>query len=278
MIFDRIMPMSKGFVVGIEMLPSVEGSLAVVAVTAGKKIKTKDLHKLLAHVGEDCARQMAKFYGWEVVGKFDPCAFCTTAKARQNNLNRHANNHSTVPGERLFIDISSVKGMSYSNSKYWLLILDNCSDVVKSQFLTAKSHTAKTMVPFIQDLKAKHKITVKYICCDNAGVYKALEKACLRAGLGIQFEYTAPRTLQQNGRVEQKFATLLYGRVRSMLNHAGLFEQALRHGIWARSGSYSHFDQQRRHHKGQASCTICQVLWKRTDIYSTFEDFWRSWN
>jgi hypothetical protein len=71
MIFDRIMPTSKGFVVGIKMLLSIKDSLAVVAMTAGKKIKMQDLHKLLAHVGEDCARQTAKFYGWEVVGKFD---------------------------------------------------------------------------------------------------------------------------------------------------------------------------------------------------------------
>jgi hypothetical protein len=87
------------------------------------------------------------------------------------------------------------------------------------------------MVPFIKDLKAKNNVTVKYICCDNAGENKALEEACLTAGLGIQFEYPTPGTSQQNGHVKRKFATL-YGRVRSMLNHAGL-PQALRHGIWA---------------------------------------------
>jgi hypothetical protein len=90
------------------------------------------------------------------------------------------------------------------------------------------------MVPFITDLKAKFK-TVKYIRCDDAGENKALEKACLTTGLGIQFEYTAPGTPQQNGRVKQKFTTL-YGRVRSMLNHAGL-SQALRHGIWAEAAA-----------------------------------------
>jgi hypothetical protein len=200
-------------------------------MTTGKKIKMQDLHKLLTHVGEDCAQQTAKCSGWEVVGKFDPCTFCTTAKACQNNLIRHVNNPSTVPGERLFIDISSVKGMSYSNSKYWLLILDNCLDVIWSKFLTAKSHTSKMMVPFSKDLKAKFKTTVKFIRCDNAGENKALEKACLTVGLGIHFEYTAPGTPQQNGCVKREFAAL-YGRVCSILNHAGL-RQALRHGIWA---------------------------------------------
>jgi hypothetical protein len=89
--------------------------------------------------------------------------------------------------------------MSYSNSKYWLLILDDCSQIIESKCVTAKSHTAKVMVPFIKDLKAKHQITVKYIGCNNAGENKALEKACLTAGLGIHFAYTAPGTPQHNG-------------------------------------------------------------------------------
>jgi hypothetical protein len=37
-----------------------------------KEEKMKDLHKLLTHIREDCVQQMAKFYGWEVVVKFDP--------------------------------------------------------------------------------------------------------------------------------------------------------------------------------------------------------------
>ena len=48
---------------------------------------------------------------------------------------------------------------------------------------------------------------------------------------GIQFEFTAPGTPQQNGVVERAFATL-YGRVRAMLNGAQL-EEKLRHSLWA---------------------------------------------
>ena len=38
---------------------------------------------------------------------------------------------------------------------------------------------------------------------------KDLKRLTLEKGLGIMFEYTAPGTPQQNGRVERKFATLL---------------------------------------------------------------------
>ena len=83
----------------------------------------------------------------------------------------------------------------------------------------------------IKDLKSKHGINVKYIRCDDAGENTKLEEACLKEGLGIQFEYTAPGTPQRNGRVERKFTTL-YGRVRTTMDHAGLPEK-LRKGLWA---------------------------------------------
>jgi transposase InsO family protein len=39
--------------------------------------------------------------------------------------------------------------------------------------------------------------------------------------LNIKFEFTAPNSPQQNGKIERKFATL-YGKMRTMLNGAKL--------------------------------------------------------
>ena len=49
--------------------------------------------------------------------------------------------------------------------------------------------------------------------------------------MGIQFKYSGPRTPQRNGRVERKLQTL-FGRVRAMLNGAGL-KDGVRTGVWA---------------------------------------------
>jgi transposase InsO family protein len=46
----------------------------------------------------------------------------------------------------------------------------------------------------------------------------------------IKFEYTAPNTPQQNGKIERKFATL-YGKIRSVLNAAD-FPALLRSRLW----------------------------------------------
>ena len=73
-----------------------------------------------------------------------------------------------------------------------------------------KDELKEVMIPFIKELREKYTAPVKYIMCDCAGENNALDKACKQEGLGIQFEYTAPGTPQQNGRVERKFATYFW--------------------------------------------------------------------
>jgi len=62
-----------------------------------------------------------------------------------------------------------------------------------------------------------------------------LSKNTKRDGLGIQFEWTAPGTPQQNGRAERKFKAL-YGRVRAMFKEAGLTED-IENGILSEGAS-----------------------------------------
>jgi hypothetical protein len=87
--------------------------------------------------------------------------------------------------------------------------------------LKKKSNLRENTLALIKDLKAKQGITVKFIQCNYAGENKKLKEACLKEGLGIQFEYTSPGTPQHDGQVERKFATL-YGQVHVMFNNAGL--------------------------------------------------------
>jgi hypothetical protein len=55
--------------------------------------------------------------------------------------------------------------------------------------------------------------------------------------LNIKFEYTAPGTPQQNGKVERMFATL-YGKARSMLNSAR-FTTEIRRGLWSQCANHA---------------------------------------
>ena len=98
-------------------------------------------------------------------------------------------------------------------------MVDNATDYCWSFFLKEKSETGKVLTDLIKKLKDNKNVTVKKICCDNAGENMAFKVEAERQHLGLQFEYTAHKTPQQNGHVERKSATL-FGRVCVMLNVA----------------------------------------------------------
>ena len=85
-----------------------------------------------------------------------------------------------------------------------------------------KNEQVEPIIDWIKALKARHKIQVKIIRCDNAGENKVLERESDKNELGIIFEYTAPYPgiLQQNGVVERTFVTVM-GRAKAMMYHAG---------------------------------------------------------
>ena len=60
---------------------------------------------------------------------------------------------------------------------------------------------------------------------------RAFYNSCWSTDYLIKFEFSGPRTTQRNGRVERKFQTL-YGRIRAILNDAGL-ENEIRSGVWS---------------------------------------------
>ena len=71
-------------------------------------------------------RLTAKANGWDLTGKFNTCVECAIGKAKQKNINKNWTSGSKVPGERLYVDISSIKGESYGGAKFWALVVDDC--------------------------------------------------------------------------------------------------------------------------------------------------------
>jgi hypothetical protein len=126
--FDKVVRTKNGFVPGIKLL-QVLGDVGT-SVLETKKCETIDvnnLHKTLAHCGEVNTRLTGKAYGYEVTGKFDVCEACSVAKLRQKNINKEWKGGSSILGERLYVDISSIKGTSFGGAKFWALIIDDFS-------------------------------------------------------------------------------------------------------------------------------------------------------
>ena len=150
-----------------------------------------------------------------ISGTPEICKDCVLAKAKKASVPKEKVDLSKVPGERLFINISSPSERSIGGNRHWLLVLDDYSDFPMSFFLSHKDMLKTKLVPLIKSLKLQG-TNAKIIRCDNAGENIAFERAAEQEGLNLKFEYTAPDMPQQNGRVERKFQTL-YGRVQAML-------------------------------------------------------------
>lgn len=230
--FDRRMKTRDGWVSGVDVVPiPITNDVAKLSQDERKAKPSKssirektvninEYHCALGHPSEATTRATAKAYGVKLVGQLKPCENCALSKAKAKKINKAPVKRATTPGGRLCIDISSPSTKSIGGKCHWLLVVDDCTDYAWSFFLKKKSETKDIMIALIKELKQTYGITVKSIRCDNSGENNALQKSCKQEGLGITFEYTAPDTPQQNGRVERRFPTL-YGRVRAMLQNIG---------------------------------------------------------
>lgn len=237
--FDQVLETHSGQVVGVNMVPhsDAQSDVAHVLLEHGRDVDVNVLHKTLGHIHEDALKKTASYYGMKLTGTFERCYECSLAKSKQKATAKFTDVKSTIPGERLFLDISSCKAITYSGSKYWLLVVDDATDKCWSAFLTSKGKLPERIIKLLKNINLEYKYVVKFIRLDDAGENKSLQKQADALNLGIKFEFTGPGTPQYNGRSERKFA-VLYARVRAMLNTARV-PQNIREGIWAEAAQYA---------------------------------------
>jgi hypothetical protein len=111
--------------------------------------------------------------------------------------------------------------------------MDEYTHFLWSYFLKSKDEQVQVKITHLIHKKKIKIFKVEFIICDNSGENHDLQNQIKdnHPQLVCEFEFTAPDSPQQNGKVERKFATL-YGRVRAMLN-AAEFNWPLRHAMWA---------------------------------------------
>jgi hypothetical protein len=231
--FDRIIIATDGCLTGVSMKPMMSNNIngfANASISNERIYDINHFHKLFGHCGQEILNKTIKMYGFKSSGSFDKCEQCAIAKARQKNVNKQWLGSSNLPGERLYINISSIKERSFSGAKFWVLIVNDYSDYCWSFIMKNKSDLKTRIKTLLTDLKIANRI-VRFIRCDDAGENMTMKNDPEIKAFGIKFEFLSPRTPQRNGKVEKKFQTL-YGRIRAMLNGAGL-EGELRDKIWA---------------------------------------------
>ena len=225
----------NGFVPGVRMIPKTKDQKESTE-TNNNKLPYDKVHAILGHMGETSTRATARNLGIGITrGTSKQCMSCAISKAKQKNLNRNIKTMVKEPGELFSSDISSSRNTGYNGRKYWLLVVDHATNMKWTFLLKDKSQQTEVLVKFVQELQTTHGITIKRWRMDNAGENKKTFEAFIRNKFGIIPEYTARETPQHNGTVERAFAAL-YGRVRSLLNHAG-FDPTRRARLWAEAAS-----------------------------------------
>jgi hypothetical protein len=171
--FNKMLKTKSGYVGGAEILPRVDDNIAASALSSGKGVDIMKFHDMLRHVSESTTKKTAEYYGVKLIGNFEVCADCAKAKARQRNVPKGNNTvNAKHNGERLFMDLSSIKTTSYGGSKFWLLVVDDKTDYSWSYFLKRKSETKDKICALVLELKTKNGLNVLFIRCDNAGENK----------------------------------------------------------------------------------------------------------
>ena len=126
-----------------------------------------------------------------------------------------------APGERFFLDLSSVKGTKdgpkVARKENCRLMVDERTRVAFSEFFATKKGILESTPELLHKMISKC-INVKYIRMDNAGRNKKLQARSESKDwiLSLEFEYTARNTTQQNSPDEVKFATIA-SRGRAMM-------------------------------------------------------------
>jgi hypothetical protein len=130
-------------------------------------------HRSMRHIHQDALSKTADYYGIKLRGKCNTCFESSLAKIRQRNVSKDSENQSSVPGERLLVDISSENVRCYGVNCFWVLVMDDCLSMCWSIFMSAKSKLPDQVVLLITKLRSDQRYTIKHIVkvihCDDAG-------------------------------------------------------------------------------------------------------------
>ena len=198
--FDHVIKNGRGSLYGIQIEKRSEehdkrsGSNKEIAF-----LSMNEVHERLGHPCTEITKATAWKLKLNATGEMSKCEHCDIGKMRKKNINKKPLTRADTPGNRVYMDIGSIKYRSAGGSKFWVLFVDDFSDYLFGTYMKKKSDLKDEGVKLLNKIMNDYDVTIKIIRCDNAGENKALEKEIIDRGMKIRFEYTATYTPQQNG-------------------------------------------------------------------------------
>ncbi|KAJ9561819.1 hypothetical protein OSB04_006979 [Centaurea solstitialis] len=140
----------------------------------------------------------------------DHCVACLKGKQHKSSHKSKEVNTISSPLQLLHMDLfGPTNVMSIGKKSYCLVIVDDYSRFTWVYFLRTKDETSGLIKPFVTRVKNKTNLRVKIIRSDNGTEFKNADLNSFCEEKGIERQYSAPRTPQQNGVVERRNRTLI---------------------------------------------------------------------
>ena len=96
------------------------------------------------HCSYELTESTAKAMGLKLVNKPEKCVAYTVGKTKVKPTDKINKNRSKIPGERLYVDTSSVRDRFRGGSKFWLMIADDATSKKWSSFLKKRMNSTKS--------------------------------------------------------------------------------------------------------------------------------------
>ncbi|GJR71156.1 retrovirus-related pol polyprotein from transposon TNT 1-94 [Tanacetum coccineum] len=151
------------------------------------------------------------------------CSACQLGKSKKHTHKPKTENTNLEVLNTLHMDLCGpMRVQTINGKKYILVIVDDYSRFTWVKFLRSKDETPKVVIKFLKQIQVGLNKTIRYIRTDNGTKFVNKDLTAYYERVGIFYEKTVPRTLQQNVVIERQNHTLVEA-ARTML----IFSKAL---------------------------------------------------
>ncbi|KAJ9560934.1 hypothetical protein OSB04_006094 [Centaurea solstitialis] len=140
----------------------------------------------------------------------DNCVACLKGKQHKASHKSKSINTISAPLQLLHMDLfGPTNVMSIGKKSYCLVIIDDYSRFTWVFFLRTKDETSGLIKSFVKRVENQANLRVKVIRSDNGTEFKNADLNSFCEDKGIERQFSAPRTPQQNGVAERRNRTLI---------------------------------------------------------------------
>nr|GFB05499.1 putative ribonuclease H-like domain-containing protein [Tanacetum cinerariifolium] len=150
------------------------------------------------------------------------CSACEQGKVHRKHHKSKTAFASNKPFYLLHMDLCRpMRIQSINGKRYGLVVVDDYSRYTWVFFLHSKDEASEVIISFIKNTQVNLQLQVQRVRPDNGTEFKNKTLAKFFDEVGINQQFSAARTPQQNGVVERRNRTLVEA-ARTMLTFANL--------------------------------------------------------